>query len=58
MTSHRRKHFWTIVDLKSAAGTYAGVVSLCMAFAWLFAQATEKQTPKVRRWLKQTLLAR
>lgn len=41
-----------------ALGTYIGTVSLCMAFAWIFAQATEKQTPKVRRWLKQKLLAR
>lgn len=39
-----------------ALATYAGEVLLAVAFAWAFAQATERQTGKVRRWLKRGLI--
>lgn len=38
-----------------ALATYAAEVTLAFAFAWLFAQATERQTGKVRRFLKRRL---
>jgi peptidoglycan/LPS O-acetylase OafA/YrhL len=36
-----------------ALATYAGEVTLAFAFAWLFAQATERQTARVRGFLKR-----
>jgi peptidoglycan/LPS O-acetylase OafA/YrhL len=33
----------------------AGVIALCLGAAWLFAQATEAQTARVRRWLASTV---
>ena len=38
-----------------ALATYGGEVLLAFAFAWVFAQATERQTGKVRRPLKRML---
>ncbi|MFM5949471.1 MAG: acyltransferase family protein, partial [Novosphingobium sp.] len=38
-----------------ALTTYAAAVMLSLAFAWLFSQATERQTAKVRGWLKSRL---
>ena len=38
-----------------ALATYAAEVVLAFTFAWLFAQATERQTGKVRSWFKRCL---
>lgn len=38
-----------------ALTTYAAAVMLSLAFAWLFSLATERQTAKVRGWLKSRL---
>ncbi len=35
---------------------YIGVIALCLGCAWVFAQFTERNTPRLRNWLKAKFL--